>query len=144
TGVGLPILAVSAISFVKDDPRELANRVHPWFGLFFTSLVYLAIGPFFGIPRAATVAYEMSINPFMSEPNGRGLFIFRTIFFVLVYLVSLSSSIMVDRIGQVLAPILLLAIIIMSVGGFFLLRGRTETPHEKDASAPFFTGFIEG
>src|SRR5699024_12159316 len=33
TGVGLPILAVSAISFVKDDPRELANRVHPWFGL---------------------------------------------------------------------------------------------------------------
>lgn len=144
TGVGLPILAVSAISFVKDDPRELANRVHPWFGLFFTSLVYLAIGPFFGIPRAATVAYEMSINPFMSEANGRGLFIFTTLFFVLVYLVSLNPSKMVDRIGQVLTPILLLAIIIMSVGGFFLLKGPTETPHEKYASAPFFTGFIEG
>src|SRR5699024_496844 len=136
-GVVLPILAVSAISFVRYDPRELVNRVHPWFGLFFTSLVYLAIGPFFGIPRAATVAYEMSINPFMSEANGRGLFIFTTIFFVLVYLVSLNPSKMVDRIGQVLTPILLLAIIIMSVGGFFLLKGPTETPHEKYASAPF-------
>src|SRR5699024_10199580 len=139
TGVGLPILAVASVSYVKNDARELANRVHPWFGLVFTSLVYLAIGPFFGIPRAATDAYEMSINPFMSEANGRGLFIFTTIFFVLVYLVSLNPSKMVDRIGQVLTPILLLAIIIMSVGGFFLLKGPTETPHEKYASAPFFT-----
>lgn len=62
-GIGVPILAVAAVSFVKNDARELANCVNPLFGLIFTSLVYLAIGPFFGIPRAAIVAFEMSIEP---------------------------------------------------------------------------------
>src|SRR5690625_1595974 len=62
TGVGLPILAVMAISFVKNDARELANVVHPTFGLIFTSMVYLAIGPFFGIPRAATRSEERRVG----------------------------------------------------------------------------------
>src|SRR5699024_5608091 len=46
TGVGLPILVVMAISFVKEDARELADKVSPLFGLVFASVVYLAIGPF--------------------------------------------------------------------------------------------------
>lgn len=89
TGVGLPILAVTAISFVKNDARELSDHVHPLFGLIFTSIIYLAIAPFFGIPRAATVAYEMSIEPFTKGSSPIALFIFTVIFFILVfYLVS--------------------------------------------------------
>lgn len=146
TGVGLPILAVTAISFVKNDARELADRVHPLFGLVFTSVVYLAIGPFFGIPRAATVAFQMSVEPFTnsSSANSLILFIFTTIFFILVYVVSLNPSKMVDRIGQYLTPILLLAIIALSVGGFLLLDSPMADPIEKYASTPFFTGFAEG
>ncbi|WP_106495953.1 branched-chain amino acid transport system II carrier protein [Lentibacillus sp. Marseille-P4043] len=142
TGVGLPILAVTAISFVKNDARELADRVHPLFGLIFTSVVYLAIGPFFGIPRAATVAYEMSVEPFTN--GALALFIFTTIFFLLVYLVSLNPSKMVDRIGQFLTPILLIAIVALSVGGFLLLDHPLESPIDKYASSPFFSGFVEG
>lgn len=146
TGVGLPILAVTAISFVKNDARELADRVHPLFGLIFTSVVYLAIGPFFGIPRAATVAFQMSVEPFTSSISSQSLilFIFTTIFFILVYVVSLNPSKMVDRIGQYLTPILLLAIIALSVGGFILLDNPTSNPIGKYASNPFFTGFSEG
>lgn len=144
TGVGLPILAVTSISFVKNDARELADRVHPLFGLIFTSLVYLAIGPFFGIPRAATVAYEMSVEPFTGNTSTLSLLIFTTIFFILVYLVSLNPSKMVDRIGQFLTPILLIAIIALSVGGFLLLDHPLESPTDKYAANPFFTGFVEG
>ncbi|HLR62496.1 MAG TPA: branched-chain amino acid transport system II carrier protein [Lentibacillus sp.] len=143
TGVGLPVLAVAAVSFVKDDARELADRVHPLFGIVFTSMVYLAIGPFFGIPRAATVAFEMSIEPFT---NGAALllFLFTTVFFILVYIVSKNPSKMVDRIGQFLTPILLLAIIILCVGGFLLLTSVPEAPGEKYMQTPFFSGFVEG
>ncbi|ASK62014.1 branched-chain amino acid transport system II carrier protein [Virgibacillus phasianinus] len=145
TGVGLPILAVTAISFVKNDARELADKVHPLFGLIFTSVVYLAIGPFFGIPRAASVAFEMGIEPFTANiSTSLVLFIFTTVFFILVYIVSLNPSKMVDRIGQYLTPILLIAIIALAVGGFVLLDSPMSEPIDKYASAPFFTGFVEG
>ncbi|MFD1361575.1 branched-chain amino acid transport system II carrier protein [Lentibacillus salinarum] len=143
TGVGLPILAVAAVSFVKNDARELADQVHPLFGLIFTSLVYLAIGPFFGIPRTATVAFEMTIEPFTSA-TAVLLFLFTTIFFVLVYLVSLNPSKLVDRIGQFLTPVLLMAIVVLCIGGFLLLGHASGKPGEKYMAAPFFTGFVEG
>jgi LIVCS family branched-chain amino acid:cation transporter len=144
TGVGLPILAVTAISFVKDDARELADRVHPMFGLIFTSVVYLVIGPFFAIPRAATVGYEMSVEPFLTDTSALMLLIFTVIFFVLVYYVSLNPSKMVDQIGKYLTPILLIAIVVLSIGGFLLLTAPLEGPMERYLDAPFFTGFVEG
>ncbi|SET75888.1 branched-chain amino acid:cation transporter, LIVCS family [Oceanobacillus limi] len=144
TGVGLPILGVTAISYVQNDARELADRVHPAFGLIFTSVVYLAIAPFFGIPRAATVGYEMSVVPFAKEPSSLSLFIFTTIFFLLVYLISLNPSKMVNQIGQLLTPILLLAIVALSIGGFILIKNPLGPPAEKYQESPFFTGFVEG
>ncbi|WP_193433352.1 branched-chain amino acid transport system II carrier protein [Virgibacillus necropolis] len=145
TGVGLPILAVTAISFVKSDARELADKVHPLFGLIFTSVVYLVIGPLFAIPRAASVAFEMGIEPFTANMStSLVLLVFTTIFFILVYVVSLNPSKMVDRIGQYLTPILLIAIVALAVGGFILLDTPSSGPTDKYAISPFFTGFVEG
>ncbi|MBP1969785.1 LIVCS family branched-chain amino acid:cation transporter [Virgibacillus natechei] len=144
TGVGLPILAVAATSFVKNDARELADRVHPLFGLIFTSIVYLAIAPFFGIPRAATVGYEMSIEPFLGGGSTVALFIFTAIFFIFVFIVSLNPSQMVDHIGQYLTPLLLLAIVALSIGGILVLNTPLSTPSPTYESSPFFTGFVEG
>ncbi|MFC2948969.1 branched-chain amino acid transport system II carrier protein [Virgibacillus sediminis] len=144
TGVGLPILAVTAISFVKNDARELADRVHPLFGLLFTSTVYLAIGAFFGIPRAATVGYEMSVHPFTEGASNTPLIIFTVVFFSLVYLVSLNPSRMVDRIGQYLTPILLIAIVGLSIGALLLFDNPAASPKGDYGSTPLFTGFLEG
>jgi len=144
TGVGLPILAVTAISFVKNDARELADRVHPTFGLIFTSVVYLVIGPFFAIPRAATVGYEMSLEPFLDGSSALMLLVYTVIFFIFVYYVSLNPSKMVDQIGKYLTPILLIAIVALSIGGFLLLTAPLEGPMERYLDAPFFTGFVEG
>lgn len=143
TGVGLPVLAVMAISFVKEDARELANKVHPMFGLIFTSIVYLAIAPFFGIPRAATVAYEMSIMPFI-DASPIILLAFTLIFFIVVCLTSLNPSKVVDWIGKMLTPILLLSILGLIVGGLILLNSPLTEPTGNYTTAPFSTGFIEG
>src|SRR5699024_7301861 len=137
-------LAIVAISFVKTDARELADHVHPLFGLIFTSIVYLAIGPFFGVPRAASVAYEMSVEPFGGHFSATALLIFTAIFFIFEFFVSLNQYILVARGVQLLTPILLIAIILLIVGGFILLREQLTARIEEYTSAPFFTGFVEG
>src|SRR5699024_521943 len=48
TGVGLPVLAILALTYSgKDDIQSLSSRVHPIFGLIFTMSLYLSIGPMF-------------------------------------------------------------------------------------------------
>ncbi|WP_431802905.1 branched-chain amino acid transport system II carrier protein [Halobacillus andaensis] len=144
TGVGLPIITVAAISLVQNGAVELSGRVHPLFGLLFTSVVYLAIGPFFGIPRAANVGFETGIAPWMGGVNPTGLLIFTLIFFALVFVMSLNPSKLVDRVGQMLTPALLLAIFGLVIGSFFLLTGDIQPAQEKYSSQPFSAGFIEG
>ncbi|MCA1020829.1 branched-chain amino acid transport system II carrier protein [Halobacillus litoralis] len=143
TGVGIPIITVAAISLVQNGAVQLAGRVHPLFGILFTSMVYLVIGPFFAIPRAANVAFETGVAPFV---NGESLtlFIFTIVFFMLVYWLSRNPSKLVDRIGQFLTPALFLAIVALVIGSFFALDGPIQPAGEKYAAQPFFTGFVEG
>lgn len=146
TGVGLPIIAVTTIALVNDDAKALGNRVHPMFGLLFTSAIYLAIGPFFGIPRAANVAYEMGMKPLVatSAQTSLLLFGFTVIFFILSYWVSLNPSKIVDRIGQWLTPALLLAIVALIIASFFQLDAPLQAPNEAFSTSPFFKGFLNG
>ncbi|KAF0996585.1 hypothetical protein BJQ97_03275 [Geobacillus sp. TFV-3] len=57
----------AAAAFAKDGLRSLGDAVHPLFSFCFSLAVYLAIGPFFGIPRAASVAYEIGAKPFFAD-----------------------------------------------------------------------------
>ncbi|WP_396126176.1 branched-chain amino acid transport system II carrier protein [Anaerobacillus sp. CMMVII] len=146
TGVGLPILAIAAIALVKGGAEGLASRVHPLFSFVFITVVYLAIGPFFAIPRGATVAYEIGFRPFVQGGTFESiaLFLFTLIFFALVYVVCLNPTKIVDRVGQWLTPALLLAIVSLAVASFFKLDGPAQEVSEKYSTAPFFTGFLEG
>lgn len=147
TGVGLPILAVAAIALAKGGVNSLGSRVHPLFGMVFSTIVYLTIGPFFGIPRGANVAYEMGVKPFTSGTAWNEtvvLLLFSLAFFAFVYIVSLNPSKMVDQIGMWLTPILLLAIAALVVFSFIRLDSPIQAATAKYQANPFFTGFLEG
>ena len=144
TGVGLPLLSVAAVAFTKDGIRSLGNAVHPLFSLCFSLAVYLAIGPFFGIPRAASVAYEIGAKPFFPESGSLVMWLFTGLFFALVYWLSLTPSKLVDRIGQLLTPMLLLSIAVLCLTGLIRLDDPQAMPAEKYASAPFVKGMLEG
>lgn len=83
TGVGLPLLGVLAFGISgKEDLQSLASRVHPVFGVVFTTVLYLAIGPLFAIPRTGNVSFEIGVKPFLTENFGSmPLIIFTIIFF---------------------------------------------------------------
>ncbi|MCM3321434.1 branched-chain amino acid transport system II carrier protein [Cytobacillus kochii] len=146
TGVGLPLLGVIALGYSgKSDLQSLASRVSPLFGLLFTVVLYLSIGPLFAIPRTGTVSYEIGIRPFISDEwSTIGLVIFSIIFFGITAFFSLNASKIVDIVGKVLTPILLLFILILIVVAFVNPLGSLQAPSEAYTVNSFFNGFTEG
>ena len=72
TGVGLPLLGVAALGISREEGvLELSSRVGRPYGLFFTCALYLTIGPFFAIPRCATVSYTVGIERILSGTGER-------------------------------------------------------------------------
>jgi len=146
TGVGLPLAGILAIGFSGSNSlQDLANRVHPAYGIFFTALLYLTIGPFFAAPRTGTVAYEIGISSFVNEDSHQiALFIFSFIFFIAVLLFSLYPTKLVDNIGKILSPILVVLLIVMLAVAIFNPMGPIEEPLDVYESSPFSVGFLEG
>ena len=96
----------------------MANRINPVFSLVFTVILYLSIGPFFAIPRTGTVSYEIAVAPFLPDMSGGfniGLLIYSIIFFVIVGWLSLNPSKIVDRVGKIMTPLLLISLLILLV-----------------------------
>lgn len=146
TGVGLPFLGILAMGFSgTNNLQELAGRVHPAYGVFFTALLYLTIGPFFAAPRTGTVAYEVGIAPFVGEGSEKiGLFIFTVIFFAIAFLFSLYPAKLVDNIGKILAPALVLLLAVLLLTAIFNPMGSIQSPEEVYQTGAFVKGFLEG
>ncbi|MEH7113145.1 branched-chain amino acid transport system II carrier protein [Neobacillus niacini] len=144
TGVGLPVLAVYIIARSGGDLDGLSNRVHPSFAKVFPVIIYLTIGPLFGIPRTGTVTYEIGVAPFLSNDSSLGLFLSTLVFFLITFWLALNPAKLVDRVGKVLTPILLLLIIIISIRGFSSPIGSMGEAVGKYQEGAFFGGFVEG
>ena len=146
TGVGLPLLGILAIGYSKSsDLQDLSSRVHPVFGVVFTSLLYLTIGPFFALPRTGAVSYEVGIAPFIGEEFMTiGLIIFSVIFFGISLWLSLNPSKLVDNIGKYLSPAILVTLAALLIMAIVRPMGSPEAPQEAYAGGAFLKGFTEG
>ena len=145
TGVGLPLLGVLAFGISgKEDLQSLASRVHPLFGIVFTTVLYLAIGPLFAIPRTGSVSYEIGMKPFVPEAMSSSALILFTIIFFSITCFSLNPAKIVDIVGKMLTPIKLTFIGILVVFAFIHPMGEMQAPAEAYTSHAFFKGFQEG
>lgn len=151
TGVGLPLVAILAIANSNTGEtgglQSIANRVHPIFGVVFTMVVYMAIGPFFGIPRTATVSYEIGIVPFLPTDIGQSswpLFLFTIFFFAITIAFALNPAKLVDRIGKILTPALFIIIGALVMKSIFTPMGTIQDAQGDYITQPFFRSFVEG
>lgn len=147
TGVGLPLLAVLAIANAGGGLQTIASRVHPLFGIIFTLIVYMAIGPFFGIPRTATVSYEIGIVPFLPESVSSGnwtLGLFTIGFFLVTIALAVNPAKLVDRIGKWLTPVLFIVIGALAVKSILAPIGEIGQPQGNYVNQAFFSSFVEG
>ena len=84
TAVGIPIFGVAAIGITHSDGLQtLSSKVGKGYGIFFTCLLYLTIGPLFAIPRCATVSFTSGITPLLGadSPEWLYLLVFSAAFF---------------------------------------------------------------
>ena len=148
TGVSLPFLGVVAIGFSKSNGLyDLASRISPQYSLFFTMALYLTIGPFFALPRAATVSFEIGLIPFLSEAYFTiALLVFTILFFLLAWLLSLNPSKIMVWIGKVLNPLFLIFLAFLIISAFIMPMGSVEALpiQESYQQSAFFKGFTEG
>ncbi len=148
TGVGLPLLGVMAMGYSGcRDLEEMSGRVHPWYGIFYTVVCYLSLGPCFAAPRTGTVSFEIAIRPFLDPSHADiALPIFLAIFFSIACWLSASPSKLVDRIGKLLTPALVLTLIVLIIKSFVTPMGvpQTPAPAYSDAMTAAVQGVLDG
>lgn len=148
TGVGLPLLGVAALGISREEGLlELSSRVSKGYGLFFTCLLYLTIGPFFAIPRCATVSYTVGIQRMLPETGQNlALAVFSLVFFGAVLFFSLRPGEILTWIGKVLNPLFLcfLAVLILRALTAPLGSVADIDPTGSYATAALPTGLLEG
>lgn len=145
TAVVLPVLGVVVVARF-DGLDKLGKKVGSQFSLVFTLLIYLSIGPGLGIPRAASVPFEMAVAPYLPQSANRTLFMafYSAVFFLLALWLCLNPGKLVERIGHVLTPSLLTLIVLLFVS--FILKGNVSVAEATNTyqNAPVLKGFVEG
>ena len=148
TGVGLPLLSVVAMAISKTSSlTDMASFVGRGFALFFTTILYLCIGPLFAIPRTATVPFQVGIVPYLAEEMRKpGLFLFSLFFFFLALLLSLKPGKLLTYVGKILNPIFLLFLSLLLLTAILFPMGKITTLPAVSGyeNGSFLKGLFEG
>jgi len=146
TAIGLPFLGILAIGLSGSNGlRDLASRIHPLFGVIFSLALYLTIGPFFAIPRTATVPFVVGFEPYINAEHATMLLaLFSFIFFAIVYYFSLNPAKIMDYIGKVLTPAFLVVLFLLIIISIVKPMGHFQQPIGEYIHSSFMTGFKEG
>ena len=146
TGVGLPLLGITAIALQGGRYLELINsRMYPWFATALLVVLYLCIGPVFAVPRTGAVSFEIGIRPFLQEDSLKiGQAVYTALFFGASYYLSLNPNKLIDRVGKMLTPVLLVVLAVLFAKAFLSPLGTILPPTGNYIDAPFTQGFQDG
>ena len=149
TAVGAPFLGLVSMVLFDGDYKKFFGRLGNLPGMFSIVASMVLIGPFVAIPRCIALSYSTMKN-FLP---GTTLFYFSLVSASLLFLFSVRKSRVVDILGKILSPILLVSLVIIIVKGFinapeaiaiygrrrvFLLEGLVQGYNTMDIFAGFF------
>lgn len=138
TGIGMPLLGIIAVSKSGGTIEKFAGKVSPSFAKILGTIIMLAIGPLLAIPRTGATTFEMGVKPILPTANP---VLVSIVFFAITLFFVISPSKVIDSIGKVLTPVLLITI------GIIIFKGITAPVGSLAATGianPFSKGFTEG
>ena len=138
TGIGMPLLGIMAASRAGGTVEHLAGRVNPLFGRILSIVIILAIGPLLAIPRTAATTFEMGVRP---NIPGATAAISSLVYFAVTLFFSLNQKKVVDKIGKILTPFLLITLAMIILKGVLSPLGEISGSGLSNA---FGKGFREG
>lgn len=144
TSLLLTLLAYIALSRGNGSYSKIANHVlGEKLGKFYTVLTIIVLGPLYAIPRMSAAAWDSIVQAFSLNPQAKlPLIIFTIIFYLVTYVFLISPGKTMDRISQILFPLLLIIVIIVVGKG---LIDPISQPVEKSYEGSAFSyGFTNG
>ena len=152
TDVGIAIMGITAVVLTGTNIDDVGRLVGPKFALFFSIGIYLLIGPLFALPRTATVSFEITFIPYLPKDyHTLCLLVFSGIFFAMTYYLSYKSHKLVDYVGKILTPLLLISIFVIFIMAILHPEGNGSLQFGQMMPATgdyqrhaFFLGMIEG
>lgn len=136
SAVLIPLLGILAHARLQGTIFDFGKKVSPAFSLGYSLMVY-AISISLPSPRTASVTHEMAIAPFFESPP----LLTSILYFALVFVFVMNRSKILDIVGKLLTPaILLILIAIMGVITFSFKYQLPDTPFGN----PFTNGILEG
>ncbi|MFT6985866.1 MAG: LIVCS family branched-chain amino acid:cation transporter [Psychromonas sp.] len=144
TAVGLPLISLIAVAKAGGGIVDMAKYLPSKIATLLALAVFIVIGPSFATPRAALVAYEISVNPFLDNPGPASLAVFSIVFFLIAGYLSLSTGKLLDMIGKVITPLLIILLVILSASVFINPLADLGNATQEYIHSPFTKGFLEG
>lgn len=114
TGVSLPLLGLIAMMLFRGDYRDFFGQLGKWPGLILVFIIQAILGPLGSIPRLITLSYA-TLKPYLP---GFSLFTFSILASLLVLGFTIKPRKIIQLLGLVLTPILLLCLGCILVLGF--------------------------
>ncbi len=136
TAVFIPILGILAYARLQGTMYDFAKRVSPTFSLVYCFIVY-AISITLPSPRTASVTHEMAIEPYFSSSS----LLTSSIYFLLVFFFAINRSKILNVIGKLLTPLIVIILLSIIFIGVFSPIDITST---SIFEAPFTKGILEG
>ncbi|HAK41519.1 MAG TPA: branched-chain amino acid transport system II carrier protein [Clostridium sp.] len=112
--VGLAILSIMAVAKCNGDISEIFGKAGEKLAIVLGAAIMICLGPLLAIPRTAATTYEMGIAPIL---NGVSPIVFSIIFFIITMILSIKPSKVIDIIGQILTPILIVTLLLLILVG---------------------------
>lgn len=147
SGVGIAIGTLLIGTIINGGFRkEIDEKIHPVFSLAFLMALYLSIGPFFSIPRTASVSFSIGIAPFFSNSQFE-LMVYAAVYFAVAFALAYNRSTLLSSIGKILTPLFAcLILLLVTVGTFVYGQATPELAGQTTltSATAFGKGFIEG
>lgn len=137
TGIGLPVLGVMAVSKAGGTVNDLAGKVGKKFATIIGTVIILAIGPLLAIPRTGATVYEIGIKP-LANINP---LVVSCVYFAVTLAFVIKPNGIIDKVGKILTPILLVVIGMIIVTG---IVNPMALPTGSPSFSPVAFGFLEG
>ncbi|MBR9729420.1 branched-chain amino acid transport system II carrier protein [Shewanella intestini] len=151
TAVGLPLIGLIAVAKAKG---KIMSMLPAFAATALAVSIYIIIGPAFAAPRTGLVAYEIGARPFIENPDailmlgGLSLnvaqLIYSFVFFGIVMVLSLFPGKLLDNVGKVLTPILILLLIALALSVLIIPGSEVGAPTGDYQHNALIKGFVEG
>lgn len=135
----LPILGVLVTMKLGGRADDLGKRVSPKFAKLIGMIAILTIGPFFAVPRTGATTHEIFIQPLFGA--NAPIILTAVVFFAITLWVSINPSKVIDYVGNILTPVLLIILTVIVVKSIIAPPGQMATTAAKGL---FANGFKEG